>query len=372
MSSASSTLHSGPGRDSSDGRGEPVTLDANGPRYVYYRLYTKYGSITSNNPIYANDPYISRTLPKLITPPLTASSVKKHLCKIEGLSGAINTTLFESLSSQTAVEETSRLPLRGSTGPGLFENDPIVVVVGEQDVEKRSMTIVSLKDLPEAGQVNPRYVYYRLYDEEGAMASKTSFDSEDFSLGRISMLSVAPPQTVALLKFRVMKAEDLIGHNIQLFKDIDGEVPMNDNEPISHPEAYNYPGYVADEPITIICRTQEKPSHSSKRSPSSKPSSSSELNSSPRPSPSGIPNADQSIKELWWAELIILKAIDLSSMVSEGRDKRYWLSFKKDEIMYTDGFEEEFLLHGEFCGGYKAINVDGKRGLVLKRHVDFC
>jgi hypothetical protein len=102
-------------------------------------------------------------------------------------------------------------------------------------------------------------VYYRLYDEEGAVASKTSFDSEDFSLGRISMLSVAPPRTVALLKFRVMKAEDLIGHNVQLFKDIDGEVPMNDSEPISHPEAYNYPGRVADEPITIICRTQESP-----------------------------------------------------------------------------------------------------------------
>ena len=89
------------------------------------------------------------------------------------------------------------------------------------------------------------------------MASKTSFGSEDFSLGRISMLSVAPPQTVALLKLRVMKAEDFIGHNIQLFKDIDGEVPMNDNDPISHPQAYNYPGYVADEPITIMCRTQE-------------------------------------------------------------------------------------------------------------------
>ena len=89
------------------------------------------------------------------------------------------------------------------------------------------------------------------------MASKTSFDSEDFSLGRISMLSVAPPQTVALLKLRIMKAEDFIGRNIQLFNDIDGEVPMNDNDPISHPQAYNYPGYVADEPITIICRTQE-------------------------------------------------------------------------------------------------------------------
>ena len=65
------------------------------------------------------------------------------------------------------------------------------------------------------------------------MASKTSFGSEDVSLGRISMLSVAPPQTVALLKLRVMKAEDLIGYNIQLFKDIDGEVPMNDSDPIS-------------------------------------------------------------------------------------------------------------------------------------------
>jgi hypothetical protein len=100
---------------------------------------------------------MSRTLPKLITPPLTASSVKKHLCKIEGLSGATRATLFESLSSQTAVEETSRLSLRGPSGPGLVVNDPIVLVVGEQDVEKRSMTIVSLKDLPEAVQVNPRY-----------------------------------------------------------------------------------------------------------------------------------------------------------------------------------------------------------------------
>ena len=118
----------------------------------------KYGSITSNNPIYANDPNISRTLQKLITPPLTASSVKKHLWKIEGLTGATSTvTLFESLSSQTAVEDLSRLSLRGYTGPGLFVNNPIVLVVGEQDVEERSMTIVLLKDLPEAEQVNPSY-----------------------------------------------------------------------------------------------------------------------------------------------------------------------------------------------------------------------
>jgi hypothetical protein len=41
-------------------------------------------------------------------------------------------------------------------------------------------------------------VYYWLYEEEGAMASsKTSFDQDDSSLGRIDTLSIVPPQTVA-------------------------------------------------------------------------------------------------------------------------------------------------------------------------------
>ena len=88
--------------------------------------------------------------------------MKKHLCKIEGLSGATSTTLFESLSSQTAVKETSRLLLRGSTGPGLFEDDPIVLAVGVQDVEKRLVRTVSLEGLPEARHANLRYGGFNL------------------------------------------------------------------------------------------------------------------------------------------------------------------------------------------------------------------
>ena len=129
---------------------------------VYYRLYKDYGSIPSNNRIYANDLNISRTLPKLITPPLTASSVKKHLCKIEGFSGATS-TLYESLSSQTAVEDTSRLSLRGSTGPGLSEDDPIVLVVGAQDRKLQLLRrSVPLDSLPEARHANPRYGRFNL------------------------------------------------------------------------------------------------------------------------------------------------------------------------------------------------------------------
>jgi hypothetical protein len=62
----------------------------------------------------------------------------KHLCKIEGLSGATNSTLFESISSQTAVTESFQLALREPSGPGLSEDDPIVLVVQTEDAEKRS------------------------------------------------------------------------------------------------------------------------------------------------------------------------------------------------------------------------------------------
>jgi hypothetical protein len=69
-------------------------------------------------------------------------------------------------------------------------------------------------------------------------------------------------------------------------------------------------------------------------------------------------------------------------VVTEGPEG--WLSFKKDEIMYTDGLEMNCFLWGgtahfplfhtiivltlpfyffkEFYAGYNAINVDGKRG----------
>ena len=69
---------------------------------------------------------------------------------------------IRSLSSQTAVEDTSRLSLRGFTGPGLSEDDPIVLVVRAQDGEKLSRRLVSLEGLPEAKHANPRYGGFNL------------------------------------------------------------------------------------------------------------------------------------------------------------------------------------------------------------------
>ena len=79
---------------------------------VYYHFYTKDGAIQSLNLIYSNDPFISCILPKSITPPHTALSLKKHLCKIEGVAGfRSNVSLFEALSSNAAISDSTCLNL---------------------------------------------------------------------------------------------------------------------------------------------------------------------------------------------------------------------------------------------------------------------
>ena len=95
---------------------------------MYYRLYTKGGDLKSYNPIYSNDPFTSRILPKSLTPPQTVLSLQKHLCKIEGYSGS-SAILFDSLSSNAALEELTLLKLWGHLG--VSSREPIVLVVPE-------------------------------------------------------------------------------------------------------------------------------------------------------------------------------------------------------------------------------------------------
>ena len=85
------------------------------------------------------------------------------------------------------------------------------------------------------------------------MTSKTAFDTDDSSLGRIDTLSIAPPQTLASLRSQVMSAEGLVNQKIQLFEDMDGEVPMNDTASHISFQTQVYPRHDEDQPITIVC-----------------------------------------------------------------------------------------------------------------------
>ena len=79
------------------------------------------------------------------------------------------------------------------------------------------------------------------------------------------MLSVAPPHTVASLKSRIVKTEGtILTQNMQIFKDIDGEEVMNDNDHLSF-QADTYPGCEEDDPIAIVCgETPVKPEEKAK------------------------------------------------------------------------------------------------------------
>ena len=83
--------------------------------------------------------------------------MKRHICKIEGLSGTENSRLFGSLSSPSAVAESSKFAVKEDSRLGLSEDDPIVLVVGVVDVKNRKANATQLVGLPEAPPFEPRY-----------------------------------------------------------------------------------------------------------------------------------------------------------------------------------------------------------------------
>ena len=237
-------------------------------RAVYYRLYTKEGPLESNNPIFSNDRSISRISSKSVRPPHTAASLKRYVCKIEGVEGPEKAALYLSLSEKKPVADSARLALRGNSGPGSSEGDPVVFVVNKGAAEKRRKFASSagLNELPtlkiEQRSGGPLWfcsrkclnsrspVYYRLYDVDGEAVSKTLFDENDSSLGRIDIFTTPPPHTVASLKDCLIHVEGVSGGKVQLLENEDGEVTLNDGDAIAL-FTDDFPGSKEDQPIVF-------------------------------------------------------------------------------------------------------------------------
>ena len=83
------------------------------------------------------------------------------------------------------------------------------------------------------------------------MKSKTAFDESNTYLGRVDTLSVAPPYTVASLKFRISKAEGIVDQELQLFEDADDEALMKDADRASF-LAETFPGCRQDGPLAFV------------------------------------------------------------------------------------------------------------------------
>jgi hypothetical protein len=67
------------------------------------------------------------------------ASIRRSLCKHEGLSEPDKVLVFAPLSSPAPKEDSARLILYAPSGPGLSEQDPIALVV-ESDKRTKDVT----------------------------------------------------------------------------------------------------------------------------------------------------------------------------------------------------------------------------------------
>ena len=132
---------------------------------VYYQLYTQEEPIRSKNPIYSNNPFMSRIIPRLVPPPRTAASLRRHICKIEGFSVPESCNLYLSLSENVPVDGATRLFLQGDFGPGLSSSDPVALDVGPKEKGMQSLVSVETRALDQVEeQVQTRYGAYSFFE----------------------------------------------------------------------------------------------------------------------------------------------------------------------------------------------------------------
>ena len=174
--------------------------------------------------------------------------------------------LYQSLSDNTVLDDSTRLLFRGTSGPGPSDVNPVALIVDTCAAEKRSQASSSVesqklleRDYEQRhgegfscfveNNIDKFSVYYRVYDNDGGAVSKTSFNESDPSLGHVNTLSVLPPHTVSCLKNFIIRSKGISGHNVQLFEDEGSESAMNDSVALNLSDTF--PGIIEDQPIAI-------------------------------------------------------------------------------------------------------------------------
>ncbi|EDQ98061.1 uncharacterized protein LACBIDRAFT_296078 [Laccaria bicolor S238N-H82] len=382
--------HTSSSTASSDGKGDTdsaakggKSTKRTGPSYVYYRLYTKLGAFESNHALYHNDPFIGRIPSKLFSPPHTVASIKRSLCKFEGLSEPDKALVFTPLSSPALKEDSARLSLKAPSGPGLSEHDPIALIV---ESEKRTKEVMQSEKLPErSDDTDVHYgkscrLYYRVYSSEGEgdeEKAKTSFDESDMSLGRINAVFIAPPHTAGSLKACIAKAEGLVtpGHalykDMELFQDMTSDAAMNDADIISF-QGDAYPGSDESDPVALVNATTTTATDQK-----AKPTSGKVLGRYPLDTAA----TNRALSD--GPDSKFTKRARLLYTLGNNKEASAWLSGNKDEIVYTDEVRvsKVYLIHGGisflFCfvtmsyEGNMAINSKGEKGFVFKGNLAY-
>ena len=97
-------------------------------------------------------------------------------------------------------------------------------------------------------------VYYRIYAEDGAIASKTPATPDDPFLGRIKAISVPPPHTAKALKFSIARVENIKDRtNTSLFLSPYSQSAMSDSEKVALLSRSGL-GSTPQEPLALVAK----------------------------------------------------------------------------------------------------------------------
>jgi hypothetical protein len=99
---------------------------------VYYKVFKADGVIACKEPVDSQDPYLARIEADHITPPHTVASIRKCICKAEGIESARWVTtckLFESAFSESAMDDKKHIAVLDESGPGSDPQKPLALVV---------------------------------------------------------------------------------------------------------------------------------------------------------------------------------------------------------------------------------------------------
>lgn len=214
------------GSDGSESEATVIPTSREEPRYLYYYVFTESIRTPSRRPAFRNNSYLGRVLANTVAPPQTAQLIKRRLCNIESVENFSSSKLFLSRSSKGPMDDEECASILTSDGIG--------------SIPEKAMELVQvprLSSLPTAPNKNvvinyvPRYIYYSLYTEDGAIRSKpdTAINASG-SVARIDSFLVPPPHTLNSLIRCISHMEDF-SYNFwhQLFTGVASKSPMNKN-----------------------------------------------------------------------------------------------------------------------------------------------
>jgi hypothetical protein len=130
----------------------------NGCSAVYYRVYSEDGAIRSLHPLNPNDPSLSRIHATSVAPPHTAASLKRRLCRVEGVTGT--TTLFTTTPDLSPMNDGDRITFLTEASPGVNSQKPMAFVVQTPNTERNIPETSNTADSPTEG-TRPSNTRYR-------------------------------------------------------------------------------------------------------------------------------------------------------------------------------------------------------------------